>query len=86
MEEVSLQRDRLHYKLLTGAGPAKGWVSLKLKVGCQTSHEFVFKVSPWCVCSSRTRLGAGMLLATCFVDMCRHEQEKPLLQLRHEDR
>ncbi|CAE7606223.1 FTSH10 [Symbiodinium natans] len=31
VEEVSLQRDRLHYKLLTGAGPAKGWVSLKLK-------------------------------------------------------
>lgn len=31
VEEVDLQRDRLHYKRLTGAGPDSGWVSLKLK-------------------------------------------------------
>ena len=36
VEEVDLQRDRLHYKRLTGAGPAEGWVSLKLKAGTGT--------------------------------------------------
>ena len=30
---MDLQRDRLHYKRLTGAGPDSGWVSLKLKAG-----------------------------------------------------
>ena len=34
MQQLDLQGDRLHYRLLTGAGPAEGWVSLKLKAGC----------------------------------------------------
>ena len=31
MRQLDLRGDRLHYKRLTGAGPAEGWVSLKLK-------------------------------------------------------
>lgn len=31
IEEVELRGERLNYKLLTGTGPAEGWVSVKLK-------------------------------------------------------
>lgn len=34
IEEVELIGDRLHYKLVTGAGPADGWASLKIKSTC----------------------------------------------------
>uniref|UniRef100_A0A7S1LGM1 Uncharacterized protein n=1 Tax=Alexandrium catenella TaxID=2925 RepID=A0A7S1LGM1_ALECA len=30
VEEVELVSERLHYKLLTGSGPADGWISIKL--------------------------------------------------------
>jgi len=31
LEELDLQEDRLHYKIVMGAGPNTGWVSVKLK-------------------------------------------------------
>jgi len=31
LEEVDLVEDRLHYKLLTGSGPERGWVSIAIK-------------------------------------------------------
>lgn len=31
VEELELQGERLHYKLLTGDGPGEGWISIKLK-------------------------------------------------------
>eukprot|EP00405_Crypthecodinium_cohnii_P009833 CAMPEP_0206443516 /NCGR_PEP_ID=MMETSP0324_2-20121206/14408_1 /ASSEMBLY_ACC=CAM_ASM_000836 /TAXON_ID=2866 /ORGANISM="Crypthecodinium cohnii, Strain Seligo" /LENGTH=411 /DNA_ID=CAMNT_0053911453 /DNA_START=106 /DNA_END=1341 /DNA_ORIENTATION=+ len=30
VEEIALQKDRLHYKLLEGTGPADGWIAIKI--------------------------------------------------------
>jgi len=38
VEEIALHGDRLHYKLVTGTGPATGWVSLKI-----TGKELLIK-------------------------------------------
>lgn len=80
VEQVELKGPRLHYKLLTGTGPAEGWVSLKLK----DKDLLVPKEGAGSSPKRANNVGVDKLLArhsvmAAFKDMYRYDEKKSSL-------